>query len=344
MVPVLLGAYYIRGCLAGAVEQGFDPERLLEQADIDPRVYTDPNATIDGVQLQRLVLTVCDTLNDEYLGFLKVQVKWKMARLAALAAVKEHTLRQALGTLCDFLNAVRSDIRLECVNDEGTRETMVRSSVTGIRDSVDPHLLYWVKIHWAYKFQCWLVGQRIRLTRVCFSSARPVEAADYETLFDCKVEYGTELNGFGFASRYLDEPVVRTEMDALEGFFGTDPDWFSIPQVDRSLTRRVEELLWRLYRENSNAPVLDKVAEELCVSTRTVTRQLNREHTTFQQIKDKVRLKLANMLLESTDLPVAGVATRVGFWVPSDFTRAYVRWTGQTPSDYRARANAGGQH
>ena len=341
---MLLGLYYIRGCLAGAVEQGFDPEHLLEQAGIDPSAYTDRHASIDGIQFQRLILAVCDTLNDEYLGYFRTQGKRKMARLAAQAALRGDTLRQALRSLCEFVNAVRNDIRLDCLVDETTNEALVCSRISGIRDSVDPHLLHWVKIYWVYKFQCWLVGQRIKLTRVCFTASKPVEAADGATLFDCDVEYRSATDGFGFSSKYLDCPVVRTEMDTLESFFSDDPDWFSIPQLDRTLSRRVENLLVRLYSNDANVPTLESVASELSMSPRTVTRKLKTENVTFQHIKDSVRLKLANTLLESTDLPVSNIATRVGFWVPSDFTRAYVRWTGLTPSDYRAGAQARTQH
>ena len=336
---MLLGPYYIRGCLAGAVAQELDPCGLLERARIDPAVYAEPTASVDGIQFQRLVLTVCDALNDEYMGFLRVPGKRQMARLAALAALRGGTLREALKNLCVFVNAVRNDIRVEYLTQPDTHQTVVRTGVSGFRASVDPHLLYWVKMHWLYKFHCWLIGQQIKLASVRFSGQRPVGGVDDNELYGCPVEFGSEWDGFVFDAGYLDHPVVRTAMDPVETLFDADPDWFSIPEVDRSVSRRVEDLLIRLYGD-AKATTLDKVAAELCLSARTVTRKLNRENASFQDIKDRVRLRLANALLESTDLPVASIAAKVGFWVPSDFTRAYAGWTGQTPSSFRAGARA----
>ncbi|NUR61633.1 MAG: helix-turn-helix domain-containing protein [Catenulispora sp.] len=80
---------------------------------------------------------------------------------------------------------------------------------------------------------------------------------------------------------------------------------------------------------------LAEAAGKLAVSTRTLQSRLEAEGTTFAALADTVRRDQALALLAQPDLPVTTVASRTGFATPSAFTRAFRRWTGQSPSEYR---------
>lgn len=80
----------------------------------------------------------------------------------------------------------------------------------------------------------------------------------------------------------------------------------------------------------------DQVARELGVSTRTLARQLATRGTSFEEIKDQVRANVARELLALTTLPVGRVAEALDYTTHSAFNHAFQRWTGMTPSRWRA--------
>jgi AraC-like DNA-binding protein len=87
-------------------------------------------------------------------------------------------------------------------------------------------------------------------------------------------------------------------------------------------------------------PSLDSVAEGLCISGRTLKRKLQAQGTSFQSLVDEVRQRQALALLGHDGLTVQDIATTLGYLDPANFTRAFRRWSGCTPSDYRVSLQA----
>ncbi|WP_191094298.1 AraC family transcriptional regulator [Nocardia colli] len=83
---------------------------------------------------------------------------------------------------------------------------------------------------------------------------------------------------------------------------------------------------------------LDGVAGRLAVSPRTVQRRLGEAGTSWRATVDAVRHRRATDLLRDTDLPVRSVAARVGYTDARALRRAFLRWTGHTPDDFRRAA------
>jgi len=73
------------------------------------------------------------------------------------------------------------------------------------------------------------------------------------------------------------------------------------------------------------------------MSERTLQRRLKDEGTTFAVLVDEVRTDLARMYLADDRLAVYEVAFLLGFSEPSAFNRAFKRWLGTSPREYRQR-------
>ena len=84
-------------------------------------------------------------------------------------------------------------------------------------------------------------------------------------------------------------------------------------------------------------PQMPQIARMLNVSARTYRRRLADEGTSFQALLDSVRAEHATRLLRESRLPIASIAYRLGFNDPSNFRRAFRRWTGRTPAALRSR-------
>ena len=82
-------------------------------------------------------------------------------------------------------------------------------------------------------------------------------------------------------------------------------------------------------------PTADEVAGQLGLSLRTLHRKLAKDGLSYQELLDNMRKSVAVEFLENTHLLIDQVAERVGFADATSFRKAFRKWTGHSPTDYR---------
>ena len=105
--------------------------------------------------------------------------------------------------------------------------------------------------------------------------------------------------------------------------------------VDAGLPGRVRAAITA---KGGDAPSLTVIAKELRMSSRTLKRKLADHGTTFSAIRDDMRRQRALLLLDNRALSIGEIATKLGYSELPNFTRAFRKWTGQTPIAYRERS------
>jgi AraC-like DNA-binding protein len=83
-------------------------------------------------------------------------------------------------------------------------------------------------------------------------------------------------------------------------------------------------------------PNMELVAEHLCISSRTLRRQLKAEGVSYRELLDEVRMTLAEALLKIGGLSLEEIGIRLGYSEVSNFLHAFKRCKQQTPSQFRA--------
>jgi AraC-like DNA-binding protein len=101
----------------------------------------------------------------------------------------------------------------------------------------------------------------------------------------------------------------------------------------KSVRGRVESLLMPVL--HTGDITMDSIAAKLAVSRQTLFRKLKAEGTTFEQVLDELRHKMAVHYLSGQKVSVNQTAYLVGFSEPSSFSRAFKRWTGSSPRAVR---------
>ena len=89
-----------------------------------------------------------------------------------------------------------------------------------------------------------------------------------------------------------------------------------------------------------HVPEVEEVADYLNLSVRSTQRKLQEYGTSFSQVLDAIRKELAITYLQQTQNSVLYVSERLGFSEQSAFQRAFKRWTGQTPRQFRLSSEA----
>ncbi len=104
----------------------------------------------------------------------------------------------------------------------------------------------------------------------------------------------------------------------------------STPCFKKQVEDAVEPML------GNGEATIDRVGRQLGMSRQTLYRRLKSEGTTFEEILDAKRRQLAIRYLVVEGLSVKAAAYRLGFSDPAAFSRAFKRWTGSSPSGFRA--------
>jgi AraC-like DNA-binding protein len=162
---------------------------------------------------------------------------------------------------------------------------------------------------------------------------RPVDMRPYREILGASLRFDAVQAAVLFPAFWLARPVV--DADPLLHMVLQDRASAELtgqgPMLHGDVRRTIRLLL--LSRQCSRADV----AKRLGIHPRTLGRRLQESGTTFQALLDDMRAQMAKQLLLDTRLPVARIAAAVGYEDPTIFTRAFARWTGLTPSEFRVK-------
>jgi AraC-like DNA-binding protein len=182
-----------------------------------------------------------------------------------------------------------------------------------------------------------LIGSQYSPLLIELRRARPAVIDDYERLWRAPLRFGAEQNRLIFDAdsieRVLDtgNPELARQSDAISSQY--------LARIERhNIVARVREVLTQ--RLQGSEPSQEEVAEVLNVSARTLQRKLGDGGTTFKEILDETRHAMALACLSSPQHSVNEITYLLGFSCSSSFTRAFRRWTGLSPSDWRAKTTS----
>jgi len=180
-----------------------------------------------------------------------------------------------------------------------------------------------------------IAGLHFTPTRVAFQHPRPADTRRHEELFACPMTFDAVMTEFEFDASILMRPLADANPDLhrylvaraaelLEGV-GDETTWHR--QTQRAVLERLAQ----------GEPSLDDIARALATSARTLHRRLREEETSFADILDDCRHQRALQLLRDPKLAVYQIAHLLGYSENAAFTRAFRRWTGESPESWRRR-------
>lgn len=162
----------------------------------------------------------------------------------------------------------------------------------------------------------------------------PRDAALYPRMFGSAVLFGQPENQLVFDAASLDRaPQLGNAITYAEVVKFCDVLMDEM-QLRIGLSGKVREvLLLNVMKQMS----LEAVAKQLHVTARTLRRKLRQENTSFRELVDDLRMRLAIKYLRETNLTVEDLAQTLGFSEDASFRHAFRRWTNTSPVEYRAR-------
>lgn len=334
------------------LEHGYNIKQVIEHIGLDFNPFDSDYQHIQQVPslaYSKLVKMLIEVVQDEAYGLKSSHRRPPgTMRLLCLFIIHCRDLRQALVRGAEFIDYCDSFIEKNPTKrrpySEIDSETVACRFYNPHRQPnpdefiTDANVLYMM-----YRLYSWLIGRPIPLKRVCFISSQRSsrEIKMYSELFAAPIEFNAAENVLEFAPQWLDHRLVQTE-ESLKDFLRQAPYQLishSPAFDDDNLSKQVLQILTT--HSDYTLPSANQVAEQLCMSPRTLHRQLRKEGHSYQHIKDEFRKNIALNYINRPDLSINTIAALMGFQENSAFYRSFKKWTGLSPGKYRQQLEQG---
>jgi len=180
-----------------------------------------------------------------------------------------------------------------------------------------------------------LTGVQINPVEVTFIYPEPASRSEYERIFQCPVKFGQRDNSITLDMRIADIPIQLANPSLLDHFEKYAQDFLAEMDRNDEHTRAVTKII--LSKLDDEALSINKVAKEMAVSVRTLQKRLEDEGVAFSDLHKDIRQRLAQKYLRE-NYTVEQITYLLGFSEPSVFRKAFKKWSGVTPREYRESA------
>jgi AraC-like DNA-binding protein len=330
--PGTISIYFVREAVRLLETQNVPIEPLLERAGIPVKFLKEPLARVSPAQFSTLWTSITRELDDEFFGLDSHPMREGSYALMCHSVLSSANLHQALKRILRFMRVVLDDL-------DTTLEVRGGQAYVHVADRrpVPPLFAHATLFVLVFGLSCWLIGRRIPITAGSFQSLAPGPAVvEYEALFCEQLKFAQAQTWLSFPAAYLEQPIVQNTK-TLRDYFREAPANFLVKY--RNPTSIVAKIRRRLRAlAPKDWPLFGSLSEELHYAPVTLRRRLRAEGQTYQSVKDDLRRDMALELLLHTDKGSSEIAVLLGFAEPSAFYRAFRKWTGGRPSDYRRKS------
>jgi AraC-like DNA-binding protein len=314
-------------------EFGIDPDPLIREAGLDPYLFDDGTNIIPHAALGRL-LTLCVTRTHcPHFGLLVGQ------RATILSLGMVGRLMQHSETVGDAMRALVSSLSIQ--NRGAVPSLIVRGDMALFTFSV-----YQPEAESADQISDGAIAVSVNSLRALCGSdwspsevllprAAPADQASYRRHFLAPVRFNQESAIVVFPARDLErriagaDPMLRAMLEEkIQQLKGAQGCEFS-DDIRRLLRTRL----------TGNHCSAEDIAHLLTMHRRTLSRRLKGSGMGYRAITNEIRFEIARQLLQDTQVPLGQIAAALGYSEASAFTRAFRRWSGETPTAWRSHSD-----
>ena len=318
--------------LVDAVEwAGVPREDLLRSQGIDPARLGEVDGRFDHEEFALLRMRAMDLTRDEALGFHMAQ-RTPESAFDLIAHLVSHspTLREAVGLCTQFQGLLMEDSRI-ALRETGTTAALQYHFVRGVERADRMHAEFVVAafLRLARAFG----GPGVAPKVAAFEHSPPAHAHEYVRVFGDVVRFRQTRTALTFDRAVLDRVQLHQH-----------PELFTVlrSQAERALERVAVGLRpadqvkrYLLARPAARIPDISTAARDLGLSARSLRRRLAAEATSYRSLVQTTLEASAGHLLRDPRRSIQDTARALGFSNVGAFHRAFRRWTGMTPTQYR---------
>jgi AraC-like DNA-binding protein len=327
----LLGTFLVPVAQALRVA-GFDPVDEMARVGLDLARAANPEWRISPVDFNALMGHCEQITGDQAFGLSAAEkLQPQVLHGLGLAWLASDTVYDGLKRLVRFGKVVSTGMELALEEDDEFVHIIVQGQ------ELD---------NFAWSSRDYAVGMISRMCQlalgdflapvvVSLERPEPDKPERWEYMLASPVKFGAAKNRITWALSDIVEPLVTGD-PALARVNDEQTQAYLESFVTHTTAREVVDKI--VEHLPDGPPSQQLIAESLHVSNRTLQRKLKEEGTSFIDLLRDTRLQLARKYLGQPSRSVVETAYLLGFSEPSTFSRAFKRWTGQAPGEYRESA------
>ena len=328
--PGTIAICFVAAALQSVRGRNLDADDLLAKVGLSSSLLQVPQARVSAKHYGALWRAIAAALDDEFFGQDSRRMKVGSFAMLCRSVLSCKTLGGALERSLRFYALILDDISGSAERDAQEARIILHGHAAGVSQRVFAHELLLMLL---YGLSCWLVGRRIPILRTEFSYPEPAHSAEYRLMYCADLRFNRPNTLLAFEATYLDLPLVQNERSAGE-FLRTAPESILLKYKNgSSLTARVRRRLRQFLP--GTVPDFAELAGEMSMTAATMRRRLHEEGESYQSIKDQLRRDLAISYLSHSHRSVMDIALELGFSERSAFHRAFRKWTGASPGEFR---------
>ena len=326
---------YVNVLMRYAEQQGKDSQALLLGSNISAAELDQDDAYYTIAQYRTLLENADALFHDPGLG-LKLGPQQHLATHGALgsAIMSSNSLDEAMGLVGKYVKIRNRLVHLKFFREGDDVVTQIDVKLP--MDDLYQHVIELSFSTMLANFHS-IVGNLYCCTGLSLRFAAPDHAGVYEEIFQVKPEFSAAANEMRFPQRVFATP-------ALKG----DPLFAKMAEKQcESLLHRMDDrgslpdsIHAALIRIPGHIPSQEELARQFNMSKRSMSRQLLQLDTSFQVILNNTRKELSIQYLTDTDWTIEEIAYALDYESPPNFSRAFKKWTGKAPTEYRRSTQA----
>ena len=315
-------------------EIGIDPTVILSKVGLTPEQARDPAIRLEvRTQIKLLELAAVE-VQDEWLGFhLARSFDLRKIGLVYYVIASSDQLGDALRNAERYSQINNEGVRLRFRMQDGTA-AITLDYVNVDRHAERHHIEFWLVT--LVRICRQVTNHRLSPLQLKTKHFRNGTPAELRAFFGVDIEFGANADEICFPQptallsvvgrdEHLNELLRRYAEEALA----------RKPREPLTVCSKAEDIVWKLLPHGR--VTASEVARRLAMSSRTLSRKLGAEGTSFAEILDQLRAALAKRYLHDKTLPISEIAWLLGYREVSSLTHAFKRWTGMTPRRFRSR-------
>ncbi|WP_078291737.1 AraC family transcriptional regulator [Mycobacterium sp. D16R24] len=318
-----------------AQQQGLDPAKMLMDVQVSPRFLAGEPAVISPEQVRTMTREVLARAGDISFGNSPVPVPPETLQILMFSLATSETVGVAFARWAAFRDAMPLVPNMTVARSGDIATAAVDASTLRLHDAtVTEWALALVVQIWS-----WLIMRPICVERILLPQARPAGRSDRSNILEAPIEFGSDSAAIILGAELLDVPILRTEEEITSLLEHPEQLWFDVRHYHQQLPERVERIV--VSSIGQGIPTVVNIATALNMPPSALQRSLRSEFgTSVREIRDTALRVEAIRSLERGTESLSDLSIRLGFSELSAFTRAFRRWTGASPAQYRNGARS----
>lgn len=315
-----------------AAYQGITKEELARLINLSKKAR-ELKSRIPLDKIESIYTYLLEKSNDELLTLGTKPLAKGSLLFACKLGCRSKNLFNALSLIEEFYRLTLGPFNIKLIRKAGKVKLCIELQ---LKPEIDHVLFNDIYLMMFYRFVCMLIGKRLEVHRFFILHSKHAYSGEYNLILNENVELNSQYLGFEFDECHLQDPI-KAKFEDISQYFINPLKLCKLHLADNiTYAGKVQQLFISMVTKHG-LPTKHDVANALNISPRTLHRKLLQDSTSFQELKDEYRYKLALHYLINSTLTLEEITFKLKLSDTSSFIHRFKKWSGINPDAYRKK-------